>query len=146
MPSRPGRWYPQFDYCSPNGALNAVKCATFFYKKYGKDFVAAAVDICPNVCVFHFFFCKAICCHYCMYFMLTIEINDVLLKVIEKLSVNKPCRQFKLEVLKDIAKEHQIDWDTSKAEQELLKPAEELIYVILKLQCHILLFYIVYNL
>ncbi|VAI53209.1 hypothetical protein VPH35_108291 [Triticum aestivum] len=117
-----------------------------FYKKYGKDFVAAAVDICPNVCVFHLFFCKAICCHYCMYFMVTIEINDVLLKVIEKLSVNKPCRQFKLEVLKDIAKEHQIDWDRSEAEQELLKPAEELIYVILKLQCHILLFYIVYSL
>ncbi|KAI4989569.1 hypothetical protein ZWY2020_036886 [Hordeum vulgare] len=51
-------------------------------------------------------------------------VNNLL---IEKLSVNKPSGQTKLKVLKDIAKEHQIDWDTSEAEQVLLKPAEELI-------------------
>ena len=62
-----------------------------------------------------------------MYFLLTTEIDDVLLKLIEKLSVNMSPKQFKLEVLKDIEKEHQIDWDRSEAEQELLKPAEELI-------------------
>ena len=42
-----------------------------------------------------------------MYFVLTIEINDVLLKLIEKLSVNMSPKQFKLEVLKDIEKEDQ---------------------------------------
>lgn len=50
-----------------------------------------------------------------------------LLKLIEKLSVKKPSGQIKLKVLKDIAKEHQIDWDTTESEQELLKPPEELI-------------------
>uniref|UniRef100_A0A453LJD8 IST1-like protein n=1 Tax=Aegilops tauschii subsp. strangulata TaxID=200361 RepID=A0A453LJD8_AEGTS len=72
-----------------------------FEKKYGKDFVAAAVDLRPNA-----------------------GVNNLL---IEKLSVNKPSGQTKLKVLKDIAKEHQIDWDPSEAEQDLLKPAEELI-------------------
>ena len=47
------------------------------------------------------------------------------MKLIEKLSVKKPSGQIKLKVLKDIAKEHQIDWDTT--ESELLKPPEELI-------------------
>jgi hypothetical protein len=61
-----------------------------------------------------------------MCFLLTRGI-DVLLKLIEKLSVNKPSGQTKLKVLKDIAKEHQIDWDTTETEQDLLKPPEELI-------------------
>ena len=52
---------------------------------------------------------------------------DLLLKLIEKLSVKKPSGQTKLKVLKDIAKEHQIDWDTTESEQELLKPPEDLI-------------------
>ncbi|CAD6342373.1 unnamed protein product [Miscanthus lutarioriparius] len=72
-----------------------------FEKKYGKDFVSAAVDLCPDAAV-----------------------NNLL---IEKLSVKKPSGQIKLKVLKDIAKEHQIDWDTTESEQELLKPSEELI-------------------
>lgn len=72
-----------------------------FEKKYGKDFVSAAVDLRPDAAV-----------------------NNLL---IEKLSVKKPSGQIKLKVLKDIAKEHQIDWDTTESEQELLKPSEELI-------------------
>ncbi|KAL5201479.1 hypothetical protein ABZP36_035833 [Zizania latifolia] len=72
-----------------------------FEKKYGKDFVSAAVDLRPNACV-----------------------NNLL---IEKLSVKKPSGQTKLKVLKEIAKEHQIDWDMTEIEQELLKPPEELI-------------------
>jgi vacuolar protein sorting-associated protein IST1 len=103
-----------------------------FEKKYGKDFVAAAVDLRPNasvnnlvsLCILFLF--KVIHCHGCMCFLLTRGI-DVLLKLIEKLSVNKPSGQTKLKVLKDIAKEHQIDWDTTETEQDLLKPPEELI-------------------
>jgi vacuolar protein sorting-associated protein IST1 len=48
-------------------------------------------------------------------------------KLFEKLSVKKPYGQTKLKVLKDIAKEYQIDWDTTESEQELLKPPEEVI-------------------
>ncbi|KAL6844631.1 hypothetical protein ACP4OV_025290 [Aristida adscensionis] len=72
-----------------------------FEKKYGKDFVSAAVDLRPDAAV-----------------------NNLL---IEKLSVKKPSGQTKLKILKEIAKEHQIDWDTTESEQELLKPPEELI-------------------
>ncbi|GJM99430.1 hypothetical protein PR202_ga16526 [Eleusine coracana subsp. coracana] len=72
-----------------------------FEKKYGKDFVSAAVDLRPDAAV-----------------------NNLL---IEKLSVQKPSGQTKLKILKEIAKEHQIDWDTTESEQELLKPPQELI-------------------
>ena len=60
---------------------------------------------------------------------------DLLLKLIEKLSVKKPSGQTKLKVLKDIAKEHQIDWDTTESEQELLKPPEDLIVCATEISC-----------
>ncbi|KAM0851589.1 hypothetical protein ACQ4PT_052288 [Festuca glaucescens] len=85
--------------CSELPELSRIR--DLFEKKYGKDFVAAAVDLRPNA-----------------------GVNNLL---IEKLSVNKPSGQTKLKVLKDIAKEHQIDWDTTETEQDLLKPPEELI-------------------
>ncbi|CAN6198789.1 unnamed protein product [Urochloa humidicola] len=85
--------------CSELPELGRIR--DMFEKKYGKDFVSAAVDLRPDAAV-----------------------NNLL---IEKLSVKKPSGQTKLKVLKDIAKEHQIDWDTTESEQELLKPAEELI-------------------
>lgn len=85
--------------CSELPELSRMR--DLFEKKYGKDFVAAAVDLRPNACV-----------------------NNLL---IEKLSVNKPSGQTKLKVLKEIAKEHQIDWDTAETEQDLLKPPEEMI-------------------
>lgn len=72
--------------------------------------------------------------------MLTSEIDD-LLKLIEKLSVNKPSGQTKLKVLKEIAKEHQIAWDTAETEQDLLKPSEEMIVYATKTLMCILLFY-----
>lgn len=85
--------------CSELPELGRIR--DIFEKKYGKDFVSAAVDLRPDAAV-----------------------NNLL---IEKLSIKKPSGQIKLKVLKDIAKEHQIDWDTAESEQELLKPPEELI-------------------
>uniref|UniRef100_J3MZU3 IST1-like protein n=2 Tax=Oryza brachyantha TaxID=4533 RepID=J3MZU3_ORYBR len=85
--------------CSELPELGRIR--DLFEKKYGKDFVSAAVDLRPDACV-----------------------NNLL---IEKLSVKKPSGQSKLKILKEIAKEHQIDWDTTETEQELLKPSEELI-------------------
>uniref|UniRef100_A0A0E0DWU6 IST1-like protein n=1 Tax=Oryza meridionalis TaxID=40149 RepID=A0A0E0DWU6_9ORYZ len=85
--------------CSELPELGRIR--DLFEKKYGKDFVSAAVDLRPDACV-----------------------NNLL---IEKLSVKKPSGQTKLKILKEIAKEHQIDWDMTETEQELLKPSEELI-------------------
>ncbi|KAG7540232.1 Vacuolar protein sorting-associated protein Ist1 [Arabidopsis thaliana x Arabidopsis arenosa] len=70
-----------------------------FEKKYGKDFVSAATDLRPSC-----------------------GVNRML---IDKLSVRNPSGECKLKIMKEIAKEFQVDWDTTETEQELLKPQEE---------------------
>ncbi|CAN0918967.1 hypothetical protein LINGRAHAP2_LOCUS31180 [Linum grandiflorum] len=85
--------------CSEIPELLALK--DIFEKKYGTDFVGAAVDLRPSC-----------------------GVNRLL---IDKLSVRTPTGEVKLKVLKEIAKEHQIEWDTTESEEELLKPPEELI-------------------
>ncbi|KAL2333870.1 hypothetical protein Fmac_015083 [Flemingia macrophylla] len=82
--------------CSEIPELVSLK--NIFEKKYGKDFVSAAVDLRPSC--------------------------GVNRQLIEKLSVRTPPGEVKLKVLKEIAKEHQIDWDTTESEKELLKPPE----------------------
>ncbi|XP_042390687.1 IST1-like protein isoform X1 [Zingiber officinale] len=72
-----------------------------FEKKYGKDFVSAATELRPKS-----------------------EVNCLL---IEKLSVRKPIGEVKLKVLKEIAKEYQVKWDSTELEQELLVPPERVI-------------------
>ncbi|CAH8345049.1 unnamed protein product [Eruca vesicaria subsp. sativa] len=72
-----------------------------FEKKYGRDFVTAATELRP-----------------------TCGVNRML---IDKLSVRHPGGEFKLKIMKEIAKEFQVDWDTKETEQELLKPQEETI-------------------
>ncbi|XP_023003886.1 IST1-like protein [Cucurbita maxima] len=85
--------------CSEIPELSALR--NVFEKKYGKDFVSAATDLRPNC-----------------------GVNRLL---IDKLSVRTPTGQVKLTIMKEIAKEHQIEWDTTESEKELLKPPEELI-------------------
>ncbi|XP_068345131.1 uncharacterized protein [Pyrus communis] len=78
-----------------------ISLRNIFEKKYGTDFVSAAVDVRPSC-----------------------GVNRML---IDKLSVRTPTGEVKLKLLKEIAKEYQVEWDTSESEQELLKPPEELI-------------------
>ncbi|XP_022752169.1 IST1-like protein [Durio zibethinus] len=85
--------------CAEIPELVAIR--NIFEKKYGKDFVSAATDLRPNS-----------------------GVNRLL---IEKLSVKTPSVEVKLKVMKEIAKEHNIEWDTTESEKELLKPPEELI-------------------
>ncbi|KAF4364708.1 hypothetical protein G4B88_028631 [Cannabis sativa] len=85
--------------CSEIPELVAIR--DVFEKKYGKDFVSAATDLRPSC-----------------------GVNRLL---IDKLSVRTPTGESKLKILKEIAKEYQIEWDTTETEQELLKPPEELI-------------------
>ncbi|KAI3519126.1 hypothetical protein L1887_08152 [Cichorium endivia] len=85
--------------CSEIPELVALR--DIFEKKYGKDFVGAATDLRPDC-----------------------GVNRML---IEKLSVRTPPGEVKLKVLKEIAKEYQIEWDTTESETELLKPPEKLI-------------------
>ncbi|CAO2829469.1 unnamed protein product [Amaranthus hypochondriacus] len=83
--------------CSDIPELLAIR--DIFQKKYGKDFVAAATDLRPDS-----------------------GVNRLL---IEKLSALNPSGELKLKVMKEIAKEYQVEWDTTETETELLKPPEE---------------------
>ncbi|XP_050373014.1 uncharacterized protein LOC126790711 isoform X2 [Argentina anserina] len=85
--------------CSEIPELVALR--NIFEKKYGRDFVAAATDLRPDC-----------------------GVNRIL---IDKLSVRTPTGEVKLKIMKEIAKEYQVDWDTTECEQELLKPPEETI-------------------
>ncbi|KAM7260755.1 hypothetical protein ACFE04_026230 [Oxalis oulophora] len=85
--------------CSEIPELISIR--NVFQKKYGKDFVSAATDLRPSC-----------------------GVNRLL---IDKLSVKAPTGEVKLKVMKEIAKEHQVEWDVTETEQELLKPPEELI-------------------
>ncbi|KAJ4962270.1 hypothetical protein NE237_022209 [Protea cynaroides] len=78
-----------------------LRLRNIFEKKYGKEFVSAATELRPNC-----------------------GVNRML---IEKLSVRTTTGEVKLKLMKEIAKEYQIDWDTTESEKELLKPPEKLI-------------------
>lgn len=72
-----------------------------FAAKYGKEFVAAATELMPEC--------------------------GVNRQLIEHLSVRAPAPDVKLNLLKEIAEEHELDWDPAASETELLKPHEDLL-------------------
>ena len=49
------------------------------------------------------------------------------MQLIELLSIRAPSPEKKLKLLKDIAVEHELDWDPSASETELLKNHEDLL-------------------
>lgn len=72
-----------------------------FATKYGKEFVAAATELMPDC--------------------------GVNRQIIELLSIRPPPVDSKMKLLKEIAEEHEIDWDPSATETEFLKPHEDLL-------------------
>ncbi|KAG6510976.1 IST1 homolog isoform X2 [Zingiber officinale] len=72
-----------------------------FSTKYGKEFVAAASELRPE--------------------------SNVNRTIIEKLSVKAPPAELKIKVLKVIAQEYNLDWDSSSTEAELSKKHEDLL-------------------
>ncbi|KAL3621437.1 hypothetical protein CASFOL_036349 [Castilleja foliolosa] len=72
-----------------------------FAGKYGKEFVSTASELLPDC--------------------------GVNRKLVELLSVRAPAPDVKLKLLKEIAEEHELDWDPSASESELLKPHEDLL-------------------
>lgn len=72
-----------------------------FAAKYGKEFIAAATELMPEC--------------------------GVNRQLIEHLSVRAPPPDVKLNLLKEIAEEHELDWDPTDSETELLKPHEDLL-------------------
>ncbi|KAK3122845.1 hypothetical protein QOZ80_8AG0619180 [Eleusine coracana subsp. coracana] len=72
-----------------------------FANKYGKEFVAAAAELMPDC--------------------------GVNRQIIELLSIRPPPVEAKMKLLKEIAEEHEVDWDPSETETEFLKPHEDLL-------------------
>ncbi|KAA8522536.1 hypothetical protein F0562_013103 [Nyssa sinensis] len=72
-----------------------------FAAKYGKEFVSAATELMPEC--------------------------GVNRQLVELLSVRAPAPDVKLKLLKEIAEEHELDWDPAASETELLKPHEDLL-------------------
>lgn len=81
--------------------IELLQVQTLFAGKYGKEFVAAATELRPEC--------------------------GVNRQLIEMLSIRAPPPDVKLKMLKEIAEEHQLDWDPSASETELLKPHEDLL-------------------
>ncbi|KAK1367078.1 Spindle pole body protein [Heracleum sosnowskyi] len=78
-----------------------IQVQMLFAGKYGKEFVVAATELMPEC--------------------------GVNRQLIELLSVRAPAPDVKLKLLKDIAEEHELDWDPAASEAELLKPHEDLL-------------------
>ncbi|XP_004237874.1 uncharacterized protein [Solanum lycopersicum] len=72
-----------------------------FAGKYGKEFITAATELMPEC--------------------------GVNRQLIELLSIRAPAPDVKMKLLKEIAEEHQLDWDPSASETELLKSHEDLL-------------------
>ncbi|KAL0463578.1 UNVERIFIED_CONTAM: ist1 [Sesamum latifolium] len=72
-----------------------------FAAKYGKEFISAASELRPDT-----------------------SVNRT---IIEKLSVSAPPADVKLKVLKEIALEYNINWDSTKTETEFSKKPEDLL-------------------
>ncbi|XP_058098463.1 uncharacterized protein LOC131243266 [Magnolia sinica] len=85
--------------CSDLPELQQVQM--LFASKYGKEFVAAATELMPDC--------------------------GVNRQMIELLSVRAPSVEVKLKLLKEIAEEHELDWDPAATESEFTKPHEDLL-------------------
>ncbi|OAY31326.1 IST1-like protein [Manihot esculenta] len=85
--------------CSEVPDLLQIK--NLFSAKYGKEFVMAASELRPD--------------------------SSVNRAIIEKLSVAAPSAETRLKVLKEIAQEYNLEWDSSNTEAELGKKHEDLL-------------------
>lgn len=85
--------------CSDLPDLLQVK--NLFSAKYGKEFVSAVSELRPD--------------------------SSVNRTIIEKLRVSAPSSEARLKVLKEIAQEHNLNWDSSNTEAELSKKHEDLL-------------------
>eukprot|EP01018_Ginkgo_biloba_P019698 Gb_14681 [translate_table: standard] len=117
---------------------------SLFGAKYGKEFVAAAAELRPDCGVNRTGLrqekevCKgkgrlALLCigreldlpWSCLILQMTSA--NAMYQIIEKLSVRAPSGEVKLKLMKEIAKEHHVEWDPAESEAELLKLPEDLL-------------------
>jgi vacuolar protein sorting-associated protein IST1 len=78
-----------------------LQIRNLFTAKYGKEFIAAATELRPDT-----------------------SVNRT---IIEKLSIATPSAESRLSLLKAIAQEHNVEWDSSRTEAEFSKKTEDLL-------------------
>lgn len=111
-----------------------------FVSKYGKEFVAAASELKPDSGVNRkvnrsafveivFLIYRVVqsnrndeCVHVFLFFL-----PESILQIVELLSVRAPSPEVKLKLLKEIAEEHELDWDPASTETDLFKSHEDLL-------------------
>lgn len=69
--------------------------------------------------------------------LLIIFSKSIFLQLVELLSVRAPSPETKLKLLKEIAQEHQLDWDPASTETDLFKSHEDLLVSTLFSALHI---------
>ncbi|KAL9308252.1 putative vacuolar protein sorting-associated protein Ist1 [Arabidopsis thaliana] len=115
--------------CSDLTELQQVQI--LFVSKYGKEFVAAASELKPDSGVNR----KTESLIFIAWFSL-VETRDLfmflyfsnsILQLVELLSVRAPSPETKLKLLKEIAEEHELDWDPASTETDLFKSHEDLL-------------------
>jgi hypothetical protein len=65
------------------------------------------------------------CCGYCRFPLTSLAMVSA--QIIEKLSIKAPSGEVKLQMLKDIAAEHNFEWDSTKTETILMEPKQDLL-------------------
>ncbi|KAG9456572.1 hypothetical protein H6P81_001080 [Aristolochia fimbriata] len=81
--------------------VELVDVRKHFTAKYGKDFISAALELRPD--------------------------SGVNRTVVEKLSAKAPDAQSKIRILREIAQEHNVKWDSKAFSDEVSKPSEDLL-------------------
>lgn len=105
-----------------------LQVRNLFAAKYGKEFIAAASELRPDTSVNRRVSRLG---PFSIYFSLSLRnfiwYNLCNLQIIEKLSVSAPPADVKLNLLKAIALEYNVNWDSTKTEQEFSKKPEDLL-------------------
>lgn len=103
-----------------------LQVRNLFAAKYGKEFIAAASELRPDTSVN-----RTVIRLEFLEFIFSLCLPNLIwlhnLQIIEKLSVSAPPTDIKLNILKAIALEYNVNWDSTKTEQEFSKKPEDLL-------------------
>lgn len=112
-----------------------------FGAKYGKEFVSAATELMPNCGVnrqVHRIACLCLIRRKALQQSMDyIFLFKIRLQLIELLSVRAPSPEKKLKLLKEIAEEHDLDWNPAETEAEFNKSPEDLLASVVSFCLHL---------
>lgn len=118
-----------------------IQVQMLFGAKYGKEFVSAATELMPNCGVnrqVHRIACLCLIRRKALQQSMDyIFLFKIRLQLIELLSVRAPSPEKKLKLLKEIAEEHDLDWNPAETEAEFNKSPEDLLASVVSFCLHL---------